>query len=49
MKDQETTDFGYEEIPINELGTNQFGQQEKPVLFWVARAARPSYGWMPVL
>ena len=23
-----------EEIPINELGTNQFGQQEKPVLFW---------------
>ena len=23
-----------EEIPINELGTNSFGQQEKPVLFW---------------
>ena len=23
-----------QEIPINELGTNSFGQQEKPVLFW---------------
>jgi len=23
-----------EEIPLSELGTNQFGQQEKPVLFW---------------
>lgn len=23
-----------EEIPLNELGTNAFGQQEKPVLFW---------------
>ena len=23
-----------EEIPLNELGTNQFGPQEKPVLFW---------------
>ena len=23
-----------EEIPIDQLGTNSFGQQEKPVLFW---------------